>query len=100
MSRIIRIFDTTLRDGEQVPGAKLNLEEKLVIARQLKLLNVDYIEAGFAASSLGDFEAISAIAKEMKKDGPIVTALARAVESDIRAVYESVNPLFCGFRCL
>ncbi len=88
--RTVKVFDTTLRDGEQTPGAKINLSEKLVIARQLRKLNVDYIEAGFAASSKGDFDAITAIAKEMR-EGPIVTALARAVKADIDLVYESVK---------
>ena len=85
----IHIFDTTLRDGEQVPGAKLNLNEKLRIAKQLELLGVDCIEAGFPSSSQGDFEAVSAIAELVKK--PMVTALARAVKSDIDRVYESVK---------
>ncbi len=89
--RKVKIFDTSLRDGEQVPGAKLNLNEKITIARQLRQLNVDYIEAGFAASSKGDFDSIAAIAKEMSDGGPVVTALARAVKADIDAVYESVK---------
>ena len=58
MSRTIRIFDTTLRDGEQSPGASMNVEEKVTLARQLARLGVDIIEAGFAISSPGDFEAI------------------------------------------
>lgn len=89
MSRKIYVFDTTLRDGEQVPGAKLNLPEKLEIAKQLAILKVDYIEAGFSASSIGDFKAVEAIAKKIK--GPVITALARAVKNDIDAVYESVK---------
>ncbi|QTM00066.1 2-isopropylmalate synthase [Iocasia frigidifontis] len=92
MMRKIHVLDTTLRDGEQVPGAKLNLEEKLEIARQLKKLRVDTIEAGFSASSPGDFEAVTRIAKTVGNDGgPVITALARAVKSDIDAVYESVK---------
>lgn len=96
MSRKIIVFDTTLRDGEQVPGAKLNLQQKLEIAQQLKRLHVDIIEAGFPASSAGDFQAVEAIARTVG-DSVAVTALARAVKSDIDAVYESVkfaqNPL-------
>ncbi|MFW5998741.1 MAG: 2-isopropylmalate synthase [Bacillota bacterium] len=98
MTGKIQVLDTTLRDGEQVPGAKLNVAEKLEIARQLKKLNVDIIEAGFPASSPGDFEAVKKIAKEVgTKEGPVITALARAVNDDIKQVYESVkyaeNPL-------
>ena len=84
------VLDTTLRDGEQVPGAKLNLYEKLEIATQLKKLNVDIIEAGFPASSAGDFKAVEEIAKKVG-DKVMVTALARAVKSDIDAVYHSVK---------
>ena len=90
MGRKIVVLDTTLRDGEQVPGAKLNLQEKLRIAQQLKTLKVDIIEAGFPISSQGDFEAVRRIAKEVV-DGPVITALARAVKADIDAVYESVK---------
>lgn len=86
----ILVFDTTLRDGEQAPGAKLNLHQKLEIATQLKNLKVDIIEAGFSASSPGDFEAVKAIAKKVG-DGPMITALARAVKEDINSVYESVK---------
>ena len=77
------IFDTTLRDGEQSAGAGLTVEEKLRIAHQLNKLGVDVIEAGFAGSSPGDFEAVRRIANEVK--GPIVTSLARAVDVDIDA---------------
>ncbi|HHY64015.1 MAG TPA: 2-isopropylmalate synthase [Clostridiaceae bacterium] len=90
MMRRIIVLDTTLRDGEQVPGAKLNLYEKLEIARQLKNLNVDIIEAGFPASSAGDFKAVAEIAKKLG-DKVMITALARAVKSDIDAVYNSVK---------
>lgn len=96
MSSRVLVLDTTLRDGEQVPGAKLNIYEKLEIAHQLKKLNVDIIEAGFPSSSRGDFEAVQKIAKEII-DGPMITALARAVKDDIDAVYKSIkyaqNPL-------
>lgn len=88
--RKILVLDTTLRDGEQVPGAKLNLYEKLEIAAQLRKLNVDIIEAGFPASSAGDFKAVEEIAKTVGKD-VMITALARAVKSDIDAVYNSVR---------
>ena len=64
----IIIFDTTLRDGEQSPGASMNTSEKIQIAQQLEKLNVDVIEAGFAAASPGDFDAISQIAKTIQKD--------------------------------
>lgn len=89
-SRKIDVFDTTLRDGEQVPGASLNRDEKLEIAHQLVRLGVDVIEAGFAASSPGDFAAIKTIAEQVK--GPVITALARAVKADIEAVAEAVKP--------
>ena len=78
MNKII-VFDTTLRDGEQSPGASLDIKEKVQIARQLKLLNVDIIEAGFPIASEGDFEAVKAISKTIK--GVTIAALARAVDS-------------------
>src|SRR3990172_5379765 len=86
--RII-IFDTTLRDGEQVPGAKLNAVQKLEIANQLERLGVDVIEAGFPASSPGDFEAVRGIAQKVRK--PIITALARTVKEDIDAVWGAIR---------
>ena len=89
MQRKVFIFDTTLRDGEQSPGASLTASEKLEIARQLERLGVDVIEAGFPSSSPGDFEAVREIAREVK--GPVITALARAVASDIDAVWQSVR---------
>lgn len=91
MNRKILVLDTTLRDGEQSPGAKLNLKEKMQIACQLKNLNIDILEAGFPASSKGDFEAVKSIASKFKNDFTI-TALARAVKNDIFSVYESLNP--------
>lgn len=84
------IFDTTLRDGEQSPGAAMTKEEKIRIARQLEKLGVDVIEAGFAAASPGDFEAIRAIA-EIIKDST-VCSLARANEKDVRAAGEAIKP--------
>lgn len=86
----VDIFDTTLRDGEQSPGCSLNGAEKLEIAQQLARLGVDVIEAGFAASSPGDFAAVKAIAEQVR--GPVITALARGVKSDIEAVAEAVRP--------
>ena len=80
-SERIYIFDTTLRDGEQVPGCKLNTSEKIEIALQLEALGVDIIEAGFPISSPGDFEAVSEISKVIKD--AVVCALSRAVEKDI-----------------
>ncbi|GGG24475.1 2-isopropylmalate synthase [Pontibacter amylolyticus] len=85
----IQIFDTTLRDGEQVPGCKLNVDEKLVIARQLELLGVDVIEAGFPVSSPGDFEAVKAIAAQTKEI--TVCGLSRAVEQDILTAAEALT---------
>jgi 2-isopropylmalate synthase len=82
-SERIYIFDTTLRDGEQVPGCKLNTSEKIDIALQLEALGVDIIEAGFPISSPGDFEAVSEISKVIKDS--VVCALSRAVEKDIEA---------------
>jgi 2-isopropylmalate synthase len=92
MTRKIWVFDTTLRDGEQVPGAKLNLYEKLEIAKQLNKLGVDIIEAGFPASSEGDFLSVKEIAARVgNTDNLMITALARAVQADIDAVYNSVK---------
>ncbi len=82
MSSLI-IFDTTLRDGEQCPGASMNIKEKLEIARQLSLLRVDVIEAGFPAASPGDFESVKRIAEEIK--GSSIAGLARALEKVIEA---------------
>jgi 2-isopropylmalate synthase len=89
----IVIFDTTLRDGEQCPGATLNVDEKLAIARQLARLGVDVIEAGFAFASAGDFEAVQKIAREVgTEDGPVVCSLARALKDDIKAAAEALKP--------
>src|SRR4029078_8682633 len=86
----ILIFDTTLRDGEQCPGASMNLREKLEIARQLARLRVDIIEAGFPVISEGDFAAVQTIAREIK--GPVICGLARCVPRDIDAAGEAVKP--------
>ena len=75
------IFDTTLRDGEQAPGIALSPDDKVAIATQLAKLRVDVIEAGFAASSPGDFEAVSRIASEVQ--GPVIASLARTHPDDI-----------------
>jgi 2-isopropylmalate synthase len=88
-NRYIRIFDTTLRDGEQAPGATLNRAEKLEIAQQLAKLRVDIIEAGFPIASPDDFEAVKAIATEVK--GPRIAGLARAIEEDIRVCWDAVK---------
>lgn len=90
--RII-IFDTTLRDGEQSPGATLNVEEKLAIARQLARLGVDIIEAGFPFASPGDFEAVQKIAQQVgTPDGPTICGLARATRQDIQAAAAALKP--------
>ncbi|MCK4648757.1 2-isopropylmalate synthase, partial [bacterium] len=89
MVKRILIFDTTLRDGEQSPGASLNIQEKLEIAKQLARLGVDIIEAGFPISSSGDFEAVKLVAKEVK--GPIIAGLARAKKEDIKRAWDAVK---------
>lgn len=88
------IFDTTLRDGEQSPGASMTKDEKIRIAKQLERLRVDVIEAGFAAASPGDFEAIRAIAETIKQS--TVCSLARVSEKDIRAAGEAIKPAAKG----
>src|ERR1700736_2191463 len=90
MSDKVLIFDTTLRDGEQCPGASMNLREKMEVARQLLRLNVDVIEAGFPVISDGDFEAVQKIATEVH--GPIIAGLARCVPKDIDAAGAAVKP--------
>jgi len=85
----VRIFDTTLRDGEQSPGCSMNLAEKKRMARQLDRLGVDVIEAGFPIASDGDFEAVQGIAKEIRR--PMIAALARATDDDIRRAWEAVS---------
>ncbi len=89
MPRKIEIFDTTLRDGEQTPGISLNVKEKLEIARQLKKLSVDVIEAGFPIASKGDFNAVKSIAENVK--GPVIAGLARANFEDIDCAAEAVK---------
>jgi len=87
-NRVI-IFDTTLRDGEQSPGASMNLEEKLQVARALAELKVDVMEAGFPIASPGDFEAVRAIAAEV--EGPIIAGLARCQKNDIDRAWEALK---------
>ncbi len=86
----IIIFDTTLRDGEQSPGASLNIKEKLELARQLAKLKVDVIEAGFPISSEGDFEAVNRIARTV--EGPVIAGLSRVLKKDIDRCWEAVRP--------
>ena len=88
MDRVI-IFDTTLRDGEQAAGGRMNIQEKLEIAKQLEKLGVDVIEAGFPISSPSDFEAVSTIAKEVRT--PVICALARALPQDIDRAWEAIK---------
>ena len=85
----IIIFDTTLRDGEQSPGASMNIEEKLRIAHQLERLNVDVMEAGFPIASDGDFEAVKKIAQTIK--GPQIAGLSRAGELDINRAWDALK---------
>lgn len=85
----VYIFDTTLRDGEQVPGCKLDTDQKVIVAQQLEALGVDIIEAGFPISSPGDFEAVVAVSKAVKY--PSICALTRAVEKDIDSAAEALR---------
>ena len=89
MTKTIKIFDTTLRDGEQSPGCSMNLEEKLQVAAQLETMGVDIIEAGFAIASPGDFEAVSQVARQCKT--ATVASLARAAAPDIERAWEAVQ---------
>ncbi|MCB1178479.1 MAG: 2-isopropylmalate synthase, partial [Leptospiraceae bacterium] len=90
MSDFVRIFDTTLRDGEQCPGAAMSEDEKLEIAHHLAKMNVDYIEAGFPVSSPVQFKAVERIAREV--EGPTIAALARAVRKDIESAGNAIKP--------
>jgi 2-isopropylmalate synthase len=89
----VRIFDTTCRDGEQSPGAAMNAEEKLTLARQLAALGVDVLEAGFPAASNGDFEAVRRIAEQVgnRPNPPIICGLARATAADIKRCWEAIE---------
>lgn len=88
-NRTIKIFDTTLRDGEQAPGNSMNIEEKLRVARQLQKLNVDVIEAGFPIASDGDFEAVKMVAQQVK--GPEIAGLCRSSVKDIDRAWEALK---------
>ena len=90
MSRIIKIFDTTLRDGEQSPGFSMSLGQKLRVARVLADMKVDIIEAGFPAASPGDFDAVRAIATEIR--GPVIAGLCRTIPRDIERTIEAIEP--------
>ncbi len=93
MEPYVRIFDTTLRDGEQAPGCTMHLHEKLEVARQLARLGVDIIEAGFPAASPGDWEAVNTIAREIgTADGPVICGLSRATQADIEACAKAIAP--------
>ena len=87
---VVRIFDTTLRDGEQSPGFSMNTEEKIRLARQLAALNVDVIEAGFPIASRGDLEAVKKVAQEVRSVP--IAALARAKKDDVNAAIEALEP--------
>lgn len=89
MSDKVFVFDTTLRDGEQVPGCQLNTNEKIEIAKQLEFMGVDIIEAGFPISSPGDFKSVMAISKAV--NDPVICALTRAVEKDIEVAAQSLQ---------
>ena len=89
MANQLYIFDTTLRDGEQVPGCKLNTNEKILVAKALEELGVDIIEAGFPISSPGDFNSVQEISKATSI--PIICALTRAVEKDIDVAADSLK---------
>ena len=89
MSETVKIFDTTLRDGEQSPGASMTVDEKVIIAKQLEKLRVDIIEAGFAAASAGDYAAVSEVAKNIKT--ALYARLLEPFQGDIKAAGEAVS---------
>ena len=93
----VRIFDTTLRDGEQSPGCTMNVEEKIALARQLERLNVDIIEAGFAVSSPGDFESVSSRRAGGDRAGGAESVAHRARRMSIRRCAQSTRPRIRGF---
>lgn len=93
MTRKIKIFDTTLRDGEQSPGCSMNLDEKVQIARQLEKLEVDVVEAGFPVASKGEFEAVQKVAREL--GSVTVAALSRAKPKDIKSAWEAISGAHC-----
>src|SRR5450432_2085842 len=89
MAQKIQIFDTTLRDGEQVPGCQLSTEEKVIVAKELEALGVDVIEAGFPISSPGDFLSVVEISKAVA--APVVCALTRSKKDDIDVAAEALH---------
>ena len=89
MNRRVKIFDTTLRDGEQSPGFSMSLGQKMRVARALADLKVDIIEAGFPAASPGDYEAVRAIAGEVR--GPVIAGLCRTIPRDIERTIKAVE---------
>src|SRR5918999_2468032 len=89
MMEQVRIFDTTLRDGEQSPGISLDVAEKLEIAEQLARLGVDIIEAGFPVASQGDFEAVQAIARAVR--GPVIAGLSRTHRADVDRCWDALK---------
>ena len=89
MAKQIKVFDTTLRDGEQSPGCSMNLQEKIEMAKQIERLGVDIIEAGFAIASPEDFESVRTIAETIKNC--TVASLSRAVKGDIDRAYDAVK---------
>lgn len=89
MSQRVQIFDTTLRDGEQVPGCQLTTDEKIVVAKELEKLGVDVLEAGFPISSPGDFRSVVEISKAVRE--PVICALSRAIKGDIDAAGEALQ---------
>ena len=90
MDDFVRIFDTTLRDGEQCPGAAMSEDEKLEIAHHLAKMGVDVIEAGFPVSSPVQFQAVERISREV--EGPVIAALARAMKNDIQTAASALRP--------
>ena len=93
MAAQVKFLDTTLRDGEQSAGIGMTVDEKMQIARQLARLKVDIIEAGFAASSPGDFQAVQRIANEV--EGPVICSLSRAVPGDVDAAWNAIKGAPC-----
>ena len=85
----VKVFDTTLRDGEQSPGCSMNREEKLRMAHQLERLGVDVIEAGFPIASDGEYRAVQAVAREVRR--PVIAALARACHDDIQCAWQAIQ---------
>ena len=98
MRNQVKIFDSTLRDGEQAPGIALDPDQKVMIAAQLAKLGVDIIEAGFPTASPGDFQSVKRIAQEVQ--GPTIAALARAQASDVDRAWEAIFTFWSGSRAI